>query len=179
MACVVAPSDNLRMRRTARNLQICAPLPTRTRPFQRGLLHPNDAIAHVTGDAFFVCPTRHSARAAVAAGAPVFRYSFEQPLEAPFMQGLGVFHSAELPFVFGNDDYPLGRVGASGAPVSAATQDYWTTFAKTGDPNSAAETPWPAYDAATDAYQMIATPIANGTQLKTALCDFWDALPAN
>jgi para-nitrobenzyl esterase len=138
----------------------------------------NDAIAAVTGDAFFVCPTRHSVRGAQAGGAPVFRYSFEQPLESPFMQGLGVFHSSELPFVFGNDDYPLGRIGA-GAPLSASIQDYWTTFAKTSDPNSSAETPWPAYDAASDAYLVLATPAASGSQLKAALCDFWDALPAN
>ena len=136
----------------------------------------NAAIAAVTGDAFFVCPTRRSARGALAAGAPVFRYSFEQPLEAPFMQGLGVFHSAELPFVFGNDDYPLGRVGTSGAPVSASIQDYWTTFAKTGAPNSSAEVAWPGYDATSDPYLVLGTPIAASTQLKTALCDFWDAL---
>ena len=39
------------------------------------------------------------------------------------MSGLGVFHSAELPFVFGNDDYPLGHMGASGAPISAERLD--------------------------------------------------------
>jgi para-nitrobenzyl esterase len=139
----------------------------------------NDAIAHVTGDAFFVCPSRRTARAALAAGAPVFRYSFEQPMESVFMQGLGVFHGAELPFVFGNDDFPLGHYGASGAPVSTAMQDYWTTFAKTGDPNGASEPPWAAYDGTTDPYQVLATPIASATGLKTSLCDFWDAQPIN
>ncbi|HTR50797.1 MAG TPA: carboxylesterase family protein, partial [Kofleriaceae bacterium] len=137
----------------------------------------NDAIAAVSGDAFFVCPARRTARGAAKAGAPVFRYTFDHALENPFMQGLGVFHSSELPFVFGNDDYPLGKVGTSGAALSTAMQAYWIAFAKDNDPNGSGGTPWPAYDASSDPYQDLDVTISSATGLKTANCDFWDQLP--
>jgi para-nitrobenzyl esterase len=133
----------------------------------------NDALAAVTGDAFFVCPARAVARATTTAGAPVYRYSFEHALENPFMQGLGVFHSSELPFVFGNDTFPLGKIGDSGAPISAAMVTDWTTFAKTLAPSA----DWPAYSVATDPYIAFGDSPAPASGLKTALCDFWDALP--
>ena len=138
----------------------------------------NAALATVTGDAFFVCPTRRSARAAARAGAPVFRYSFEHAPEEPVMPGLGVFHSAELPFVFGNDDFPLGRVGTSGAALAAAMQAYWTSFAKTGDPGTggAGGVAWPAYDPARDTYLGLGDPVAGAAGLRSSLCDFWDTL---
>jgi para-nitrobenzyl esterase len=144
----------------------------------------NAAIAAVTGDAFFVCPARAAACGAVPAGASVFRYSFEQPLFNPFEQGLGVFHSSEIPFVFGHDDYPLGMLGTAGVPLSAAMQQYWTTFGKTyapGDGGSGAEggVAWPPYDATMDPYQLLVAPKISATAgLKTDLCDFWDQLAA-
>ena len=135
----------------------------------------NDAIAEVTGDAFFVCPARREARAIAAAGATVFRYSFERELENPFETGLGVFHSSELPFVFGNDDYPLGRIGDA-TSLSQTMGDYWTQFAKTSDPNASKSPAWPSYDAS-DTYQLLDVPISTSTAQKAAQCDFWDTLP--
>jgi carboxylesterase type B len=113
-------------------------------------------------------------------GASVFRYSFEQPLSNPFMQGLGVFHSSELPFVFGHDDYPLGMIGSAGEPLSAVLQQYWTTFAKTNTPGEGGvDIAWPAYAAAADPYQLLVAPtISSPAGLKTSLCDFWDSLAA-
>jgi len=129
----------------------------------------NDALAAVTGDAFFVCPARRMARA-VGTGASAFRYSFERPLDNPFFQGLGVFHSSEIPFVFGNDNYPLGSI-ATGAALSETMQTEWTTFAKTGTPGA----DWPASTAADPYMQLTDTPSAQ-MGLKSALCDFWDSL---
>jgi para-nitrobenzyl esterase len=134
---------------------------------------PNDALAEVSGDAFFVCPARATARGAARGGAPVFRYSFEHALENPFEAGLGVFHSSEVPFVFGNDDYPLGKIGASGAPIATAMQSEWTSFAKTLTPGG----DWPAYDPASDPYERFDDPSGPAAGLKSASCDFWDALP--
>ncbi|MCW5802967.1 MAG: carboxylesterase family protein [Deltaproteobacteria bacterium] len=140
----------------------------------------NAAIAKVTGDAFFVCPARRTARAASAAGAHVYRYSFEQEPGQAFLGGLGVFHSAELPFVFGTDPaYPLARVGEAGQPVAGALQRYWTRFAAAGDPNGPignGDPPWPAYSAAGDRHLTFATPITSESGLAADACDFWDAL---
>jgi para-nitrobenzyl esterase len=136
----------------------------------------NDALAAVTGDALFVCPARRTARAVAGTGAHVFRYTFQKGLENPLLQGAGVVHSAEIPFVFGNDDYPLGHVGSSGAALSAAMERYWTRFGSAGDPNGSGDPAWPAYDAASDPYVILDAPISAGSGLESTACDFWDTL---
>jgi para-nitrobenzyl esterase len=137
---------------------------------------PNDALAEVSGDAFFVCPARRTARGAAASGASVYLYSFEHELEGPLLLDGGVIHAAEIPFVFGIDTFPLGRVGESGRPLSDAIQSYWSTFAATGDPAVGALPAWPRYDAVADPHLVLADPIAASSAHKTALCDFWDGL---
>jgi para-nitrobenzyl esterase len=135
---------------------------------------PNRALAEVTGDAFFVCPARHSARGAARAGSPTWFYSFERPPESAFLADLGVFHSSEIPFVFGTDGvFPLGRVGSGGAPVAEAMQRLWTGFATSADPGAE----WPRYDEAGDRYLIIDAPLSAGMALKANRCQFWDALP--
>jgi para-nitrobenzyl esterase len=136
----------------------------------------NRALAEVTGDAFFVCPARQTARGAAAAGAPVYLYSFEREPEQAFLGGLGVFHSSELPFVFGTDPaFPLALVGESGRATAGAVQAMWTQFAATADPNGTGPA-WPAFDRAGDRYLVIDAGIAAASGHKTAACDFWDGL---
>jgi len=136
----------------------------------------NRALAEVTGDAFFACPARRTARGAAAAGAPVHFYSFERELEQPFLANLGVFHSSEIPFLFESDPkFPLGRVG-SGQSVADTIQGYWTRFAATGDPDGEGAVDWPAYDAGGDHHLVIDSDVVVGSGLRAANCDFWDAL---
>ncbi len=137
----------------------------------------NRTIAEVSGDSFFACAVRRAARAMAANGAPTYMYSFDQPPEAPFLQGLGVFHSSEIPFVFGTDPtFPLGRVGAGGAAAAEAIQSYWVRFAKTGDPNGDGAPMWPAYDTAGEKHLSIGPTIAEAGPHKQTQCDFWDAM---
>jgi para-nitrobenzyl esterase len=128
-------------------------------------------LAEITGDAFFVCPTRRAARGAAARGGDVYQYSFEQPVENPAIANIGVFHASEIPFVFGDDSFPFGIVGASGAPVAERMQTMWATFAATGNPGG----DWPRYDVATD--QLLVIDAAGSVRTGPALCDFWDTLP--
>lgn len=137
----------------------------------------NRALAEVTADAFFHCPARRTARAAAAAGAPVSFYSFERALEDPFLDDLGVFHSSELPFLFGSppEAFPLGKVG-SGQPVADAIQGYWTRFAITLSPDGEGAPSWPAYDPATDTQLILDTSITTAAGRHAEPCAFWDAL---
>lgn len=135
---------------------------------------PNRALAAVTGDSFFHCPARRTARGAAAAGAAVYFYSFERALEDPFLDDLGVFHSSEIPFLFGSppEAFPLGKVGTAGQPVADLLQRLWTQFALTRAPSA----DWPLYDPATDQHLILDLAPHTGTALHADVCEFWDAL---
>ncbi len=136
----------------------------------------NRAIAEISGDAFFVCPARRTARA-VAAKAPTFYYSFQQEPSQAFMPDLGVFHSAEIPFLFGTDPrYPLARAGDAGKPTAELLQAYWREFTVAMDPNHAGAMAWPTYERATERHLVIANDPSVGSAYKAAICDFWDGV---
>lgn len=137
----------------------------------------NRAIAEISGDAFFVCPARRTARAVAAKGAPTFYYSFQQEPSQAFMPDLGVFHSAEIPFLFATDPrYPLARAGETGKPTEELLQAYWAELATTMDPNHDGAPAWPRYERATEQHLVIANDPAMGSAYKSALCDFWDGV---
>lgn len=136
----------------------------------------NDAFVRMMSDWVFTCPTRALARATSDAGVPTYLYSFEQEPSNSIFGDIGVFHAAEIPFVFGTAS-PLG--GADSAPeLSLAMQDYWTAFASTGDPNGGDPEGWPRYDTARDRHMVLALPLASATGLRRDACDFWEAFAA-
>ncbi len=137
----------------------------------------NRAIAEISGDAFFVCPARRTARAVAAKGAPTYYYSFQQEPVQAFMPDLGVFHSAEIPFLFATDPrYPLARAGEAGKPTSDALQSYWQRFAQTMDPNGNGAPLWPLYARATEEHLVIDNDPSVGSAYKNELCNFWDGV---
>jgi para-nitrobenzyl esterase len=80
--------------------------------------------------------------------APVYRYHLEQPAPpSKFHLGWYAFHSDDIEYVFGTLDT---RPGAEWLPedrkLSEQMMDYWTNFAKTGDPNGRELPEWPRFD---------------------------------
>jgi para-nitrobenzyl esterase len=109
-------------------------------------------------------------------GNPAFLYHFSHPYAVP-IAGLGAFHSAELPFVWGNP-YLLSKLKAAELPLSQAMQGYWTRFATTGDPNGGAPAgaaAWPGYAPASDSHLTLDLTIAAGAGLRKATCDWMDS----
>ena len=105
-------------------------------------------IAMMTDHDFFVPAMRFAALQ--AQHAPVYGYLFTYP--SPAMGGaFGSIHGLELPFLWGFDNEPglatLVGDAAAAAPLSAAIQDAWLAFARTGDPSSEGVGVWPSYDA--------------------------------
>ena len=103
-------------------------------------------------------------------------YQFQFSRTAPGREALGAPHGSEVPFVFGT----LGSARGAGEPnvtdrqISARMQEYWTNFAKTGNPNGANMPAWPAFDPEARAYLEFtnAGPVAK-QGLRRAICDLY------
>jgi para-nitrobenzyl esterase len=126
-----------------------------------------DALVALWSEQHFTCPARRYARA-VAAGqsAKVYRYFFTR------MAANGASHGLELRYLF--------HTFASGAPaadeqLADEIEGYWARFAATGDPNGSGATEWPTYGAS-DPFLQLDVPPTAGEGVRTAHCDFWDAL---
>jgi para-nitrobenzyl esterase len=117
---------------------------------------PVYALIAAESDAFDIAPVRDVARAAAGPNRPpVWRYLYTHRYENdPTLNALRAFHTAELPFVFGNLQFVLGSpYNPSTAELAFGQQmmGYWSRLAKNGDPNGSGAVLWPRYDASTDA----------------------------
>lgn len=131
-------------------------------------------------DLKFVCVARRSAVAAATGGSPVWRYHFSYDDYTTFGGAPGVaFHGLELVYLFGNfDTLDLGPVRYTPNPtdlmMAQTLQQLWTQFAADGSPGGRAQ--WPAYQTQTDPHLVLDVPTTPGVGVRTAQCDFQDAL---
>jgi para-nitrobenzyl esterase len=94
-----------------------------------------------------------------AAGNRTFEYEFTRVPAG--REAVGATHASELAYVFGTLDrggfvavvgpQPSG-FSETDRQVSTVLQQYWTNFAKTGNPNGGQLAQWPKFDAASRAY---------------------------
>ena len=101
------------------------------------------------GDRFIAYSTWAWLEAQVKTGnSPVYRYRFDlgSPGDLYHSASIGAFHSDDIEYVFGTLD---SRQGAKWRPedykLSELIQNYWTNFAKTGNPNASGLPVWPPY----------------------------------
>ena len=110
------------------------------------------ALARLFGDLFFQLGTRFAAEAVARNGGTAYLYYFTRLGPLYRKLGAGVFHEAEVPYVFCS----LARLSSRPDPaqpepfdetdrsLSNAMSAAWVRFAKSGDPNGGGLPAWPA-----------------------------------
>jgi len=88
------------------------------------------------------------AQATAAQSQPAYLYYFTYIGRGPFA-ALGAFHSEELMFL-GNTYWKSWISNAADAHLADVISDYWTQFAKTGNPNQPNRPDWPTYTTEND-----------------------------
>ena len=81
-------------------------------------------------------------------------YQFQFSHSAPGKEALGAGHGSEVAYVFGNPGtgQPPRAFDEIDWRVSHDMQEYWTNFAKTGNPNDGKLPQWPKFDPKAHAY---------------------------
>ncbi len=96
------------------------------------------------GDDMFGAKARFYAEKITQANQPSYYYLFNRTPPSP-RQSAGAFHAAELPFVHGKS-VPILPLDEADQKLSAVMVNYWTQFAKTGNPNGNGNAEWTAFD---------------------------------
>jgi para-nitrobenzyl esterase len=125
-----------------------------------------------TTDSSFRCGTVQELNWHTAAGNPGYQYQFSRTVHGK--EALGAAHASEIPFVLGTLPVWQQRQGYNDSDREYAVmmQQYWTNFARTGDPNGAKLVNWPKFDSARRAYLEFsdAGPVAK-EGLRRPICD--------
>ena len=141
---------------------------------------PEDApvqIGRIVTHSCFTAPTRRVARALAEHNrSDVYLYQFTRVCELAERQGLGAFHGAEVPYVFGTKRVILGFTDVDLA-LSETVRQAWVRFARTGDPNGVGLPDWPAYDTANAYHMGFGDEVAAGQHLEAEACDLFDEVP--
>jgi para-nitrobenzyl esterase len=135
------------------------------------------AMAQWATDSQFRCGTVAQLIWHTRAGNTAYQFQFSRV--PPGREAAGAAHGSELPYVFGTLSIAARAANAPkydqvDATVSDQMEQYWTNFAKSGNPNGGSLAQWPKFDTAERAYLDFT---ANGPKAREGLrreaCDLF------
>ncbi len=133
-------------------------------------------------DAALLCPTYRAVTSLAGQNGTAYLYRFDYD-DLTYSKAIGVFHCAEIPFVFNNLDrgslkmlYPNKNLDQARA-LSQVIQGYWINFAKTGDPNGPGLPAWAVFQAQNQTVQVLDTQVRSEPVSFSGRCEFWETYP--
>jgi para-nitrobenzyl esterase len=122
--------------------------------------HLEESMLAITRDAMYGWTAQRLVIKQTALGHRSYLYLFDHSYPTAEAAGLHGFHASELPYVFGTADrtppfWPKVPATKAEESLSNAMIDYWTSFARSGEPSAKSQPRWPAYDS-TRAYMHFA-----------------------
>ena len=125
------------------------------------------------------CPVLRTAQAA-AVRQPVYAYEFAE--DSGRVSGglpLGAYHSQDLPYLWTMNmpQNPYPPLNTEQQRLSTKMIDYWTAFARTGNPNGSNRPHWPAFNRSGTVLGLSTTGIAPTPYAADHNCTFWQGLP--
>jgi len=107
---------------------------------------PESFATHIVSDLFFNEPALALARLHAAHGHPTWVYQFSVLSRAapPFLKGAP--HASERQYVFQTLKASPWPTDDNDARQAQSMSGYWTSFARTGDPNELGRPMWPSYN---------------------------------
>jgi para-nitrobenzyl esterase len=123
------------------------------------------------------CGTRADARDFAAQGVPTYLYRFTWVPETGRRLGVGSYHGAELSYLF-DSLFEGGRAAFDPTERELSRQMIarWAAFARTGSPNAAGLTAWPAFQGGNDISFELGARFGAQAGLKRSECDLWDRI---
>jgi para-nitrobenzyl esterase len=112
-----------------------------------------ESILKTTRDALYGWTAERLVRKQRAVGLPSYLYLWDHSYPAADQADLHAFHASELPYVFGTFRsgtpplWPKVPDTAEEQGLSDQMLDYWTSFARSGQPRAKRGPAWPAFDA--------------------------------
>ncbi|XP_051900454.1 acetylcholinesterase isoform X2 [Pristis pectinata] len=137
-----------------------------------------DAMDDLVGDHNVICPLMHFAHKYSEFGNGIYMYFFDhRASNLAWPEWMGVIHGYEIEFVFGLPLEKRLNYTPEEEMLSRKIMRYWSTFAKTGNPNESPskENSWPPFTTSEQKFIDLNTkPIKVNQRLRVQTCVFWN-----